>query len=104
VGEAILAMLTKYGPHTTAQLREMLPHIPPHSIRTACGDLAGRQQLGRSSVMVGKRRITAWTVGPVEHEARKGVGRPEKDEAWAPSAWVNPIRARALGLPVAKRY
>jgi hypothetical protein len=104
VGDAILATIKEHGPQTTAQLRERLPQIPPHSIRTACGDLAGRQQLGRSSVMIGARRITAWTVDAVTNERRARTdGRPEKDEAWTAPAWVHPIRARALGLPVARR-
>jgi hypothetical protein len=104
VGESILAVLKEHGPQTTAQLRERLPHIPPHSIRTACGDLSGRRQLERSSVMIGARRITAWAVGAVAHKAwAKTTGRPEKDDAWRPSTWVHPIRARALGLPVARR-
>jgi hypothetical protein len=38
-----------------------------------------------------------------ETEQPKGRGRPQLDDAWTPRAWVHPIRARLLGLPVAQR-
>jgi hypothetical protein len=101
VGVAILAVLTAQGPKTTAQLRELLAHLPPQTIRTTVVNLAGRQQIGRSIIMDGNRRLTAWTVGAVTYEPRKPTGRPMQEEAWTPVPWIHPIRRRLLGLPVA---
>jgi hypothetical protein len=102
IGGAILAMIHQHGPLTTAKLSELLPHIPPKSLRTACGDLANTLKLGRSYVMVGERQITAYTVGVVTHEPRKKTVKPHRADHVKAEPWIHPIRRRALGLPVAQ--
>jgi hypothetical protein len=102
IGAAILGAIHQHGPLTTAKLAELLPHVPPKSLRTACGDLANTHKLGRSYVMVGERQITAYTVGAVTHEPRKKTVKPHRADKEQVEPWIHPIRRRALGLPVAR--
>jgi hypothetical protein len=103
VGESVLAIIAAKGPQTSAQLCQALSSISARTVRSVAVNLAGRQQVGRSIVMVGNRAITAWTIGTVTYEPRqKTGGRPLNDEAYTPTKWIHPIRRLALGLPVAQ--
>jgi hypothetical protein len=97
----------KRSPGITAEgLRAALPDVPKAIIYKTVGrDVdAGRIR----TVKVDGHNPDGWgkVLGYVmvaETEQPKGRGRPQLDDAWTPGAWVHPIRARLLGLPVAQR-
>ena len=85
------------------------PGITADGLRAALHDKAPSivdRTLGRE-VAAGRIR-TVTTGAVVRHwivpaDGERAQGRPHNEDAWTPGAWVHPIRARALGLPVATR-
>jgi hypothetical protein len=102
-GTEILRVLAQYGSLTTDELRAVLPHLPPQTVRTTIVRMSGQRHVKRQIEVRGNREVTRWTIGPEPYVERAKVnrGRPEVKDTWTPQPWVHPIRARALGLPVA---
>lgn len=103
-GTEILRVLVEHGPLTTDQLRTLLPHVPAQTVRTTVVRLSGQRHVSRQTVLRNGREITKWGVGPkpyVERQKINNSGRARVEDTWTPQPWVNPIRARAFGLPVA---
>ena len=100
---AIVAILTAHGPLSVSEIAERLPQARKTVVKSQMARMATEQKVMR----VGRteqdgRLITTWTVGPVPLTGRPSRGRPAHVDTYTPMPWVNPIRARALGLPVAQ--
>ena len=102
VASALVEILTDSGPLTTLALYAMLPGHPRGSVRCTLSGLASRGVLTKRHV--GPGSAVAWTLNdggtytPYTPHAHL-VGRLFDSEDVRP--WIHPIRARALGLPVA---
>ena len=97
----------KRSPGITAEgLRTALPDVNKSIIyRTVGRDVdAGRIRTVKAPGHNpdGWRLVIGYVLVP-ESAISKRTGRPHRDEEWTPGAWVHPIRARLLGLPVAQR-
>jgi DNA-binding HxlR family transcriptional regulator len=104
VGQSVVALLTAHGPLNVAEIVELLPHIRKTVLKTQIRRMEADQALMRHGVrMHAGREGTAWTLGPVTLEARPSRGRAAEPDTWVPGVWINPIRARLLGIPVARR-
>ena len=95
--------LVKATPGITAEgLRKAMPDVAKGIIYKHLGrDVdAGRLR----TMKVPGHNPSGWgQVLGYELVASKRAGRPPLEEVWVPTPWVHPIRARALGLPVAQR-
>lgn len=98
--------LVQHRPGITADaLRKAMPDVQKSIIyRTVGRDVdAGRIR----TVKVDGHNPDGWSkvlgyVMVAEAQRPVRTGRPHRDEEWTPAVWVHPIRARALGLPVAQ--
>ena len=102
-GTEIMRVLGQYGSLTTDELRVVLPHLPPQTVRTTIVRMSGQRHVKRKTTLRNGREVTTWELGPEPYVERAKInrGRPEVKDTWVPQPWVHPIRARALGLPVA---
>ena len=109
--ETALAMPKAWRRPVIARIRAIVrqsPGITAEGVRAAVPEMAPSvvdRMVGRE-VEAGRIRVEAgavpryWLVAPDERPRQRG--RPHIEDAWTPAAWVHPIRARALGLPVAQ--
>lgn len=103
IGVAVMALVSEHGPLTLLEIRERLPQFGSIALRTTIGHMSRAQTLSRQGEVWERGRwLIKWGVGHVPYVDRPSRGRPADRDAWAPVPWVNPIRARALGLPVAQ--
>lgn len=104
IGGAVVELLATHGPLTVSAIAERLPQYRKTVIKSVIMRMATEQTVMRSGGAAQEGRVvTRWTVGPVPLNGRQSRGRPAEADAYAPTPWVHPIRARALGLPVATR-
>jgi hypothetical protein len=105
-GSAILDAIRQHGPLTPGELRDLLAPIAPSTVKTSAMRLAMCGVLTRTPYTEpGGAATVQYDIGTVEYVARKPVhyDTDAAGDAWQPAPWVHPIRARALGLPVASR-
>ena len=99
----VVELLAAHGPLSVSAIAELLPQFRKTVIKTQMMRLATEQSVMRVGGASQEGRIvTTWTVGPVPLNGRQSRGRAQVVDTWAPQTWIHPIRARALGLPVAQ--
>ena len=104
IAGAVIALLATHGPLSVSAIAELLPQFRKTVIKTQMMRLATEQAVMRVGGTAQEGRIvTTWAVGPVPLNGRQSRGRTQVVDTWVPAKWVHPIRARALGLPVAQR-
>ena len=100
-GAAIVAVLSQGERKTVAELRRALPAFRDCTIKTQLMRMSRLGMVRRARVTVNGRAVWQYQLGAVEYAEYAVLERvaDEPEERWKPAAWVNPIRARALGLP-----
>lgn len=103
IGAAVIALLQEHGPLTVREIRDRLPQYRGTVLRTTVGHMAHAETVSRHGEERDGCRVRAkWGIGPVPYEKRPSRGRVADVDTWTPQPWVNPIRRRLLGLPVAR--
>jgi hypothetical protein len=94
---------------TMPQLVDALPDVRPQLLYEVCRRMRVNKRIVSCTLKNRIGQFVVWALDPkdlVDAEARhpSTSQQYEDDSDWKPTKWVHPIRARALGLPVARSF